>query len=80
MHDDVAGFDVGAHASIRADGQALAAQSNRAFHLAVDVKIFAARQLALHDDRLADRRDVHAARRLSCGPARRDGLRDGAGV
>ena len=53
MNDDVAGFDVGAHAAIRADGQTLSAQGDGAFDFAVHDEVFAARKLAFHDDRLA---------------------------
>jgi hypothetical protein len=45
------GIDIGANPSIRANGEVVITQLNVAFHLSVDIEIFAAGKLAPDDHR-----------------------------
>jgi len=48
------GADVRLHLPVRTDRQAVVAQLDFAFHVAIDVQIFRSRKLSLDHDRLTD--------------------------
>ena len=65
MHNHIPRFNIGAHAAVGADRQALPAQSDGAFHFAVDNQILTAGKLAFYHDGLADGGDFAAAQRIA---------------
>ena len=54
LHDHGTGSDVGFDATIRSDGQTVSFRVDSTFHLAINIKVFAARQLPFNHYRRAD--------------------------
>src|SRR5258708_15145706 len=54
LHDYSASIDVGFNAPVRSDGQTVSFRVDGAFHLAIYIKVFAARALPFNHNRLAD--------------------------
>src|SRR5258708_20127806 len=54
LHDYSASIDVGFNAPVRSDGQTVSFRVDGAFHLAIYIKVFAARELPFNHNRLAD--------------------------
>src|SRR5215831_7235118 len=54
LHDHSAGSDVGFNTSVRTDGQPVSFRVDRAFHLAIYIKVFVARDFPFNRNGLAD--------------------------
>src|SRR5579862_4180568 len=64
LNDHTFGIYTGANLTVRSDDQPVTGEFDAAFHLAVHVKVFAARKLSLDDDGLANMRKLCRLRRL----------------
>ena len=58
LHHNALGLNRSFHRAIGADGQAVVLQGDAALDLSIDIKVFAARQFAFDDNRLANLRQI----------------------